>query len=46
MITTIWVVLGIGFLLGLFTNKYMENRDFKTKVNNYVSNLLKKKRKY
>jgi len=37
----IW--LFVGFILGIVTNKYMENKAFKDKVNQSIKDFLKKK---
>jgi hypothetical protein len=34
---------GLSFILGLVVMKYMENKDFKEKVNQSIKNLFKKK---
>lgn len=37
----IW--FGLGFILGLLTMKYIENKAFKDKINQSIKNLFKKK---
>lgn len=37
------VWFAIGFILGLIVMKYLENKEFKDKVNESIKNLFKKK---
>jgi hypothetical protein len=37
------VWLGLGFIIGLLVMKYMENKEFKDKINESIKNLFKKK---
>jgi hypothetical protein len=38
-----FVWFGIGFILGLVVMRYMENKEFKDKINESIKNLFKKK---
>ena len=37
------VWFGLGFVLGLLVMKYMENKELKDKINDYIRNLFKKR---
>lgn len=41
----LFIWLFTGFALGVLTNKYMENKVFKDKVNQCIKDFLKKKPK-
>jgi hypothetical protein len=40
-VNIVW--FGLGFVLGLLVMKYMENKEFKDKINDYIRNLFKKR---